>query len=153
MTASEFQEFRERDVLQYAEANVRAGSWEFEWAVERSREEYSTLLPNGLDTPSHHLCAILDPSSGARVGEVWYAIQESHGRKELFVYWIGIRADLRRRGYASATIGALDKEAQTLGAKRISLNVFGDNAPAISLYRRLGFAPISYWMGRAVRTP
>ena len=47
----------------------------------------------------------------------------------------------RRRGYASAGMNALLREAQDHGAAHVQLAVVGGNEPAASLYRGLGFTP------------
>jgi ribosomal protein S18 acetylase RimI-like enzyme len=45
----------------------------------------------------------------------------------------------RRRGLATAVMAALAERARTEGAHSCLLQVAGDNAPALALYRRLGF--------------
>ncbi len=47
----------------------------------------------------------------------------------------------RRRGYGSQVVAALVRTLQVQG-KEVFLQVFKDNAPAISCYERLGFEPL-----------
>jgi GNAT superfamily N-acetyltransferase len=59
--------------------------------------------------------------------------------------WAGVfgmrtAAEHRRRGLAQAVIAALSAAARDAGASRAYLQVEADNAPAIALYERLGFA-------------
>ena len=48
----------------------------------------------------------------------------------------------RRLGVAAALVGAVRDAAHAAGATRLSLVTEGDNEAALSLYRRLGFAPV-----------
>ncbi len=59
----------------------------------------------------------------------------------------------RGRGLASAVLGAGLHRLQTQGVRRVFLEVEADNAPALALYRRLGFTatgqrPDYYGAGR-----
>ena len=58
--------------------------------------------------------------------------------------WLGVTAltvaeDHRRRGLASAVMGALQRWAAAKGARWVYLQVASGNAPARELYRRAGF--------------
>ena len=139
MTPEEFRAFLDWSVPDYAQANVRAGRWKESDAVDRSRAEYAQLLPQGVDTPDNFLRTIID-EQGARVGEVWFALQKQEGWPQLFVYWIGIDERHRRRGYATEVFRIVEGEAKRLGAARVALHVFGDNTAARALYERLGYA-------------
>lgn len=150
MTEEECRAFLETLIPEYAQGHVRAGSWKASDADERSRAEVTHMLAQGVHTPDHYLRTIHDDRSGVRVGEVWYALQKQEGWPQLFVYWIGIGEDHRRKGYAQAVFPALEQEAQRLGARRVALHVFGDNTGAIALYEKVGFAPTNVLMAKNV---
>jgi ribosomal-protein-alanine N-acetyltransferase len=59
------------------------------------------------------------------------------------VQTIGVRADRRGRGLASRLLSALTAEARASGCTHMMLEVRADNAAAIRLYERHGFAAIS----------
>jgi ribosomal protein S18 acetylase RimI-like enzyme len=67
--------------------------------------------------------------------------------------WLGVhgmRTDAARRGrgLASAVMRAMAAEAQQRGIGRVFLQVDAGNAPALSLYQRLGFETAwgyAYW--------
>lgn len=67
--------------------------------------------------------------------------------------WLGVHgmrtdAAQRGRGLARHLIGMMAAEAQRHGIERVFLQVDASNAPALSLYRRLGFATAwtyAYW--------
>lgn len=53
---------------------------------------------------------------------------------------VAVRADARRRGLAEAMLKKLMDEGKQLGISAFTLEVRVGNAPAIALYRKLGFA-------------
>lgn len=58
--------------------------------------------------------------------------------------WLGVTAvtvatEHRRRGLATAVMGALQRWAADRGAHSVYLQVVADNEPALALYRRAGF--------------
>ena len=150
MTVDEFEAFLKTDIPRYATEHVRAGNWGKDFALERSEAEFKGLLPQGAETPDHHLCKILDEVTGQRVGEVWYAIQRDHGVVQVFVFWIGIEEPYRRHGFATQTFHLLEVTARKEGASRVALSVFGHNQAAHSLYARLGYVPIGISMAKSV---
>jgi GNAT superfamily N-acetyltransferase len=56
--------------------------------------------------------------------------------KELFV-----RLEARRRGVARALMTRLRETAEATGARRVEWTADTDNAPALALYKALGFEP------------
>jgi putative acetyltransferase len=52
---------------------------------------------------------------------------------------VGVFAPWRRQGIGAALIAALEHWAQEVGCHRLQLHVVTANAPAIALYRKLGF--------------
>lgn len=57
---------------------------------------------------------------------------------EIVAMWVAGHA--RGHGIADALVGACLERAAAEGAGRVGLHVMGANAPAVALYRRLGFA-------------
>ena len=58
------------------------------------------------------------------------------------IYAIHVHPDYRRKHIAEKICRALLSEGRGRGAETAYLQVVADNAPAIALYRRLGFAPL-----------
>jgi len=150
MTAAELRSFLDWSIADYAEDHVRAGTWDAAHALERSRAEHAQLLPQGVETPDNYLRTIRAEDVGNRVGEVWYALRRDEGPPQLFVYWIGIDRQFRRRGYASAALRRLETEARNLGATRIALHAFGDNQEGRALYEKLGYQITHVLMAKTV---
>ena len=53
------------------------------------------------------------------------------------------RAEARRQGGADAVLRSLEAWAADQGVKTLALQVVADNAAAVPLYTRLGFAPVA----------
>lgn len=143
MTDGEFAEFMEREVPGYAEENVRAGRWTSTESMERSREEFRRLLPQGRGTPNHFLFTIRTQPDHTPVGSLWLSLT-SPGIA--FVYDLVVAPEHRRHGYATAAMRAAERVAVEHGANRIGLNVFGHNPGARALYVRLGYVTMAEQM-------
>ena len=149
MAPAGFAAYLQTSVAGYAEENVAAGRWPAEGALARSRQEFETLLPNGLATPDHHLFDIREGpgDDSSIVGFLWFAIEAPRGLRSAavsaavsaFVYDVGIDPAWQRRGHASRAFTALEGLVQALGVHRIGLHVFGHNIGAQALYARLGY--------------
>ena len=150
-TPSDFEEFLRRNIRHFARERVEAGDWTPKEALRLSTRAHRSLLPQGLRTPAHHLLALVDARSGARVGETWYQVRRAGASKEMWVYWIGIREDQRRRGYGLAALRRLEEEARRRTVKRIALHVFGPNRAARALYAKAGFEVLEEQLGKGVR--
>ena len=55
---------------------------------------------------------------------------------------VAVHPDFRRRGIAEALVNSLVTELNTIGSRCLTLEVRVSNAPAVSLYEKLGFAEI-----------
>lgn len=61
-------------------------------------------------------------------------------RRHAVYFGISVAAEAQRQGVGKALMQAIcDYADRWIGALRIELTVFADNAPAIALYRRFGF--------------
>ena len=55
---------------------------------------------------------------------------------------VAVHPDFRRRGIAEALVNSLETELNDIGSHCLRLEVRASNAPAVSLYEKLGFAEI-----------
>lgn len=151
MNADVFAEVVEASIAAYAEDNVAAGHWPPAGALQRSRNDFLSLLPQGLATPDHHWLEIHAGARGPRVGHLWFALQARQGPCTAFVYAVEVQPAHRRQGHARRALQALEGLATELGAAHIGLHVFGFNAAAQALYRSLGYAVTSLNMGKPLQ--
>lgn len=151
MNEGEFESFLARSIPQYASEKVKAGNWSAEEAIERSRQEHASLLPQGLATPDHHLYTIaLD---GEPVGDLWLAVQQMSGGATGFIYDVFIAEPFRRRGIAWQALKLLENEAARLSIGKYSLHVFGFNTAARALYGKLGYEITNINMEKTLSQP
>lgn len=133
----------------YAQGHVEDGQWSAEEALERSRQEFHSLLPMGVATPDNYLFKLVNEAQ-QRVGLLWFAMRERAGQRGAFVYEISVEEAFRRRGYASQAFRAMEDKVRALGGSRISLHVFGNNYAAIGMYEKLGYEPTNIVMAKAL---
>lgn len=139
MSAQAYARFHEDAVATYARSNIEAGRWPVEGALDRSRQEHRKLLPQGLQTPGHHLFTIHDDEAGEDVGVLWLAVTEHPTGRSGYVYEVSVSPAHRRRGHARAAFVALERVGRELGLADIGLHVFANNPGAQALYRSLGY--------------
>lgn len=143
MTEAEYREFLATAITGYAAANVEAGYWREDDAVEKSRQAHDDLLPEGLATSGHHLFRAADAETGENVGWLWVAMREQTEGWRAFVYSVEVLDGLRGRGYGRAVMEACAEKGRELGASSVGLHVFAQNTPAYRLYQSLGYEPTS----------
>ena len=59
---------------------------------------------------------------------------------EAEIITVGVHPDARGAGIAIAMLGIMENEIKKSGVKKIFLEVSAENAPAINLYKKCGFA-------------
>lgn len=150
MSAAFYETFLPMAVESYARQNVSAGRWPAAVAVELSRAEHARILPAGLATPGMHLYEIRDPTGGATVGTLWFAVQTATGAPTGYVFNIEVDAAHRRAGFARRAFVELEAIARGLGVAAIGLNVFAFNAAARALYDDLGYEVTGLTMRKAI---
>jgi ribosomal protein S18 acetylase RimI-like enzyme len=148
MTTEEFDAWVPGAIEAYAADHVRAGSKQPDTALESAKQEFDTLLPHGVETPSHHLLtATVDDTS---VGILWLHIPDGQTPPRVFIYDIEVDESARGRGYGRAIMLAAEDYARSYGADTIRLHVFGDNTVARSLYDSLGYEATNISMAKTL---
>lgn len=139
----------QRRIPEYAKEQVRAGRWSEEEALAEATAEFEKLLPEGVKTARNHVHGIIDPTSQAMVGYLWYAEREKAGNPSAFICDLRVFEDYRRQGFASAALLAMEKIVlREHGTKRIELHVFGSNLPARTLYARTDYVETNVLMAK-----
>lgn len=149
LSDAEYAAWVEETIPAYASDKVASGAWVAAEALEQSRAELQSLLPDGRDTKDHYLYSILR-ADGGRVGMIWFAVKPRAQARIAYVYNIEIAPEHRRQGHAQRALQALEEQAQSLGLSGIALHVFGHNTSAQALYARLGYLPTNINMYKAV---
>jgi ribosomal protein S18 acetylase RimI-like enzyme len=143
---AEFEDWLHRTRDGYVRDMVVNGGFPEAEAREKARNDFATLLRDGLATEGHAVFALEDDSSGERVGNLWLAER----RDALTVFDVHVEERLRGRGYGRGAMLLAEDEARRRGLQRIDLNVFARNEVARSLYRSLGYQERSVFMSKAL---
>ena len=149
MTEAELQRFLEPAIIEYAQGHVEDGQWTEEEAIEKSRQEFQNLLPQGAATPNHYLFTLVNEAQ-QKAGMLWFARRESQGQPTAFVYDVRIDEAFRRQGYASQAFREMENKVRALGWKKISLHVFGNNDAALEMYKKLGYEMTNVLMAKTL---
>ena len=147
---NDYQWFIEWAIQDYAQAQVEAGTWHSEDALHLSRKTFESLLPEGLGTPDHHLCAVVDEALDRPVGYLWYAEMDRERSKYAVLYEFMILEEYRRQGYGTQALLALEEQLREMGLRAIVLHVFGHNAPARALYKTVGYVERNITMAKQI---
>ena len=137
MTQSEFEAFVEHIIPAYAADKVRAGHWDEEEALEKSRKQTESLLPQGLQTKDHYLYTLYDGDKS--IGMIWLRVELDRPVKSGFIFEVEVKEEFRGKGYGKQAMLLIEEKARELGVKRMGLHVFGYNNVAKNLYERIGY--------------
>jgi ribosomal protein S18 acetylase RimI-like enzyme len=149
MRADEFDAYmegRDRHYTASLSSTMSPAAAEAKAAADRRR-----LLPQGYATEGHRFLCV-ETETGVVVGSVWLGLSDPRtgSRDSAFLYDIEVARSHRRKGYAKAILRAVERLAGESGAQALSLNVFGNNQPAIALYNSCGYRVASQQMIKGV---
>ena len=139
LSQSEFSAYWKNDIKRFAAENVKAGYWNKEGAIQRSKMEHKRILPDGLATPGHFLFSIVNPGNEEKVGVVWFFIKNRAKPPACFIYDLFIFEKYRRKGFATQALSAVEETVSRKKIRSLSLHVFNHNQAAKSLYEKAGF--------------
>lgn len=147
MRPDEYEDYTRRGDLEYVQSLVKTMS--VEAAREKARQDRARFLPDGLAT-EHHRLLVAENTAGHVVGHAWVGLGEPRtgATDTAWLYDISVEEPYRRSGYGRAILTAVEAVAREMGAVRLGLNVYGHNAPAISLYQTSGYGVTAQQMAK-----
>jgi GNAT superfamily N-acetyltransferase len=149
MTPAEFEQWQTAIAEEYAVAQVAAGRWQREGAVQRARDENAQLLPQGLGTGRMLILRGVD-ADGEPIGQAWVALDHPRGTPDVaFLYDIEVIEARRGRGLGRALLEAVEDATRQAGAVALELNVFGRNDVATALYSSADYVVITQQMRKS----
>ena len=126
-----------------AQRQAEDRAWAAGGSVEEHRAEVDQmipiLLPEGIETPGH-VFRVAEDESGADVAFVWVGVAPGLPPGTKFLFDIVVRSEHRRQGATREILTQLLTNLSADGTETVMLQARGDNAPALALYERLGFA-------------
>lgn len=117
--------------------------------VEAAKKSFDELFPGGKVGGKDQFIFKIANESGP-VGVLHFGVRRDRIKPDVYVWSIEIEPEHRGRGYGRAAMTAVEQKARELGVSNVSLNVFGHNDPAISLYKGLGYRPVAMTMRKSV---
>ena len=141
MTQTEFDAFLEQEIPEYAADNVRAGYWAESESLQKSREAFERLLPQGLQSKDQYLYSIYEGDEA--VGVIWMRAEMERPVKSGLIYDLRVDGKFRGKGYGKQGVYLIEDKARELGLKSIGLHVFGYNTVARNLYEGIGYETTS----------
>lgn len=137
MPHTDFEEFRDLSVRNYARALSRNLRINYREASQLAVEELKTILPRGFFSDDHYFYNLVTDEETQEVGKLWFYINRK--LKSAFLYDLMIFEAFQRRGYGKKALQEMEKELKAKGITVIRLNVFNDNRIARQLYRERGY--------------
>jgi ribosomal protein S18 acetylase RimI-like enzyme len=137
MTQPEYDEYLKHLIPDYAAENVRAGYWDESEALEKSRQQVESLLPQGLQTKDNYIYSLFD--GGHKVGMIWMKAEMNRPVKGGFIFDVIVDERFRGKGYGKQVMALIEEKARELELKSIGLHVFAHNTVAKNLYESIGY--------------
>lgn len=130
----DFDRFLESEIGNYADDHVRNGNWSAEGALERSRKEFESLLPDGPNSKDQYVWSIVDEGDN-KIGVLWVQVKDG----KAFIYNFVIDEMFRGKGFGKQALAAMDEKLKSMNVESVALHVFGHNVSAQELYKKMGF--------------
>ena len=132
-----------------AELRVGSGTMTAPEAAERVAGSPDRLLPEGPQTPQHHVRWLLDDEK--IVGDLWLSV--AAGREGAFLYDVRLTPEATARGLGPAAMDLAEQTARVFGATVVRINVFTDDGPTRALVEDRGYEPTATQMVRRLAGP
>jgi len=139
MQENELQAYLDKAIPNYAAQNIKAGYWSEKDGLEKSRETFERLLPDGVSTKDQYIYTVQDPETDQAVGIIWLNARTDTPNPIGFIYDIVIDEAVRRKGFGKQAMLAIEDKARELGLESIALHVFFHNTTAVGLYEKIGY--------------
>jgi ribosomal protein S18 acetylase RimI-like enzyme len=139
MSKNEYADFCEYSIKDYAIDLQKEHDISLEESVKQAEEEFTDMLPQGLDTKDNALMIIEDYETGKDVGIIWYLFEVTDGISHTFLSDFIIKEEDRRKGYAIAALDAMEDDARNQGCIESRLYVWTHNPPGLNLYKKCGY--------------
>ena len=149
MTQPEFDVYFEHLIQGYAADNVRAGHWAEDEALEKSRKQTVSLLPQGVQTRDHYLYTLFD--GDIAVGMIWFHAELDRPIKSGFILDVEIKQEFRGKGYGKQMMALIEEKACEMEIKKMGLHVFAYNNVAKNLYESIGYEVFSFNMNKNLK--
>lgn len=139
MSEEEFKIFFEYSINDYVNDLIKSSAITMEEALAEAKREFAEMLPNGLSTQDNVLRIIVNAAEEKAVGIIWYLFETTDGIKQVFLSDFIIKEEERRKGYASAALAEMERDARRNDCAESIIYVWKHNPPGINLYTKCGY--------------
>lgn len=139
MNTQEFDSYSQYSIDDYVKDLMKSSGRTEEDAILQAKEEFASMLPEGLHTKGNSLMMIEDVHSGQVVGIIWYLYEFYNEVKQVFLSDFFIYEEERRKGYATAALAEMEHLAAKNNCKESIIYVWEHNTPGVNLYRKCGY--------------
>lgn len=139
MSEEEFKIFFENSINDYVSDLIKSSVITMEEALAEAKREFAEMLPNGLGTKDNALRIIVDAAEEKAVGVIWYLFEMTDDVKQVFLSDFIIKEEERRKGYASAALTEMERDARKNHCAESIIYVRKHNLPGINLYAKCGY--------------
>ena len=147
---NDFDAFLEREIFDYAQDKIKSSNWLPEQAMDKSRAEFQSLLPDGLSTKDQYVFTIFDNETGNKLGVMWFQSNLDAPHRRAFINDFVIKEEFRGKGFGKKAMKALHEKLWKLGVESVGLHVFAHNTNAIALYEKMGYELTNLYMSKTI---
>ena len=148
--------YRQYCIAELAKQCIANGRWAIEEAFIKAQQEQDKCLSAGVETKENYLFKIKRTEDNKIIGEIWFGIIKTDGKKQGFLFDIHIVDEEQNKAYGKETLRMIETEIAKLGYSSIRLHVFRSNKIARSLYKKIGYKEFnskgnSIWMEKEIK--
>jgi len=138
MRPHEYGPWRAGQEMVYVDEVVGSGLASRAEAQQAAAKQFDQLLPDGLATENNTFLCV--EAQGEVVATNW--IGHHYAPATSFVFGVDVDSAHRGKGYGRAAMRLGEQASLQAGDTQLALNVFGQNAIAIGLYKAMGYATV-----------
>ncbi|MFB7635965.1 GNAT family N-acetyltransferase [Streptomyces sp. NPDC056149] len=146
LAEAEFAAWRDAAIAEHVRQETAQGMPR-ERAEEISPGRHDALLPEGAATAGQVLRVLVHEDSD--VGTLWLALRLP-GQPGGYVMDLRVAPERRGEGHGRSLMLVAERETLAAGRSSLALNVRPDNAPALGLYRALGYRTAAYRLWKPI---
>lgn len=139
MSEKEFEAYSDYSINDYANDLLKSSEMTKEEALLQAKKEFYETLPDGPHTKNNRIMVIEGLQDARPVGVIWYLFEWTEGVKQVFLNDFIIKQEERRKGYATAALQEMERDAQTNGCTESITYVWKHNPTGIKLYSKCGY--------------
>ena len=139
MTCEEFEVFYREGIEAYTRELAEELHMTYQNANQQAIQEFTDILPDGLQTENNFPMAIVEANGGETVGFVCVLHKGEQDKKMGYIYNFFVFEGKRRKGYATETLKMVEKKAMEAGCLVSILFVKDSNHGARALYHKCGY--------------